>query len=124
MVRVMSIIQKVIDPATCKYCQSKKTRRYGYAKTEKQRWLCNTCHHTFIENPNILLNIKTSSNVIGSAVSMFSEGLSLNAVRRQLKHIYGKYLSDSTAYKCIVKYSQKALDKAKEQQPSVRDVWL
>ncbi len=124
MVKVMDIIQKAIEPATCKYCQSKKTRRYGQTKTKKQRWLCNTCHHTFIENPNILPNMKTPTPIIGTAVSMFYEGLSLNAIKRQLKQIYGKSPSDGTVYKWIVKYTKEAIDKTKEQQPNVGDVWL
>jgi putative transposase len=84
MVKAMEEIVKEITPCECKHYQSKKTRRYGQTKAKKQRWLCNECHHTFIEG-NSLPGMKTPSEQIGNAVGMYYEGLSLNAIRRQLE---------------------------------------
>ena len=124
MVKIMEEIVKAIEPAGCKYCQSKKTRRYGKTKAQQQRWLCNDCHHTFIENPNILPGMKTPSDQIGHAVSMFYEGLSLSAIRRQLSQIHDNMPSDGTIYEWITKYSKEAISKTKEYQPEVGNVWL
>jgi putative transposase len=68
--------------------------------------------------------MQTTSDKIGSAVSLFYEGLSLNAIRRQLQQIYGSYPSDSTVYEWVAKYSKEAISKAKDYKPSVGDVWL
>jgi transposase-like protein len=74
----MEQIAKEIEPCECKYCQSKKTRRYGQTQAKKQRWLCNECHHTFIEGDS-MPGMKTTTDQIGSAIGMFYEGLSFAA---------------------------------------------
>lgn len=114
---------KEVTPVGCKYCQSMKTRRYGQTTAKKQRWLCNECHHTFIEGESIP-GMKTTTDQIGAAVGMFYEGLSLNAVRRQLEQTHGTMPSDSTVYEWIAKYSKEAIAKAKDYKPNVGNVWL
>ena len=124
LVKVMNEIRKEIEPVRCKYCQSNRTRRYGQTKAGQQRWLCNDCHHTFIENPKILPGMRTPSDQIGAAVGMFYEGLSLNAIRRQLQQIYGIYPSDGTVYEWVARYSKEAIAKARDYKPEVGNVWL
>jgi transposase-like protein len=123
MVKAMEQMVKEITPCDCKYCQSKDTRRYGLTKAKKQRWLCNQCHHTFIEG-NSLPGMKTPSEQIGNAVGMFYEGLSLNAIRRQMEQVYGNKPSDGTIYEWIAKYSKEGIKKVKDYQPNVGNVWL
>ena len=124
MAKLMNNIQELITPATCKHCQSKRTRRYGHTRAKRQRWLCRDCHHTFIENENILPGMKTPTEQIGAALAMFYEGLSLNAIRRHLKQFYGNMPSDSTVYEWITRYSKEAINKDKEYTPKVGDVWM
>ena len=119
----MNEIAAEITPVECKYCQSKHTRRYGQTQAKKQRWLCNDCHHTFIEGDS-LPGMKTKTNQIGTAVGLFYEGLSLNAIRRQLQDPDGNMPSDGTVYKWIAKYSKEAIAKAKDYKPTVGNVWL
>ena len=121
---VMETLNAQIQPVSCKHCQSKRTRRYGHSKTKLQRWLCNDCHHTFIENPSIQPGMQTPVEHIGAAVSMFYEGLSLNAIRRQLQQQYGVYPSDSTVYGWVSKYTKEAIAKTKDVKPNVGSVWL
>jgi putative transposase len=68
--------------------------------------------------------MQTPVEHIGAAVSMFYEGLSLNAIRRQLQQQYGVYPSDSTVYGWVSKYTKEAIAKTKDVQPNVGSVWL
>ena len=117
------VIVTQLQPKPCKYCDSKRTRRYGHSKENKQRWLCNDCHHTFLDN-DAQPRMKTSPSRISAAVAMFFEGLSLAAIQRQLEQIYGDKPSDGAIYSWIVKYSEEAVSKAKDYKPNVGDVWL
>jgi putative transposase len=123
MVKIMEYVVKEIEPMACKYCQSKRTRRYGSTKADKQRWLCNDCHHTFIESDSLPC-MKTPTEQIGIALGMFYEGLSLNAIRRQIEQIHGNMPSDGSVYEWIAKYSKEGVSKAKDYQPNVGNVWL
>jgi putative transposase len=55
---------------------------------------------------------------------MFYEGLSLNAIRRQIEQIHGNTPSDGSVYEWIAKYSKEGVNKAKDYQPEVGNVWL
>jgi transposase-like protein len=68
--------------------------------------------------------MRTPSEQIGAAVSMFYEGLSLNAIRRQLQQMYDVYPSDGTVYKWVTKYSKEAIGRTKDLKPEVGNVWL
>jgi transposase-like protein len=119
----MTMMMNEILPKPCKHCGSNNTRRYGYTKAETQRILCNDCRHTFVDN-TALPGMRTPTDRIGAAVSMFYEGLSINAIRRQLEQLFGHRPSDSTVYEWITKYSKEAVTKTKELKPEVGDVWL
>lgn len=57
------------------------------------------------------------------AVSMFYEGLSLNAIRRQMNQSYGIYPSDSTVYEWVVRFTKTAVRTADGYTPRVGRVW-
>jgi len=68
--------------------------------------------------------MKTSTVQIASALSMYYEGMSLNAIRRHLEQTYRNYPSDSTVYEWIVRYTKVAIEAAKGYKPNVGSVWL
>jgi putative transposase len=118
-------MQKAIEaehPILCKYCGSSHVVRYGHSK-HIQRFLCRDCHHTFMDT-EALPGMKISPQVIGAGVGMFYEGMSLNAIRRQLQQQYGMYPSDSTVYGWIQRYTREAVNKANTYKPQVGDVWI
>ncbi len=109
-------------PEQCKACGSKRIVRYGYYQ-DVQRWKCKDCQRTFIHN-EAPLGMKTSVVQIASALSMYYEGMSLNAIRRHLEQTYRNYPSDSTVYEWIVRYTKIAIEAAKDYKPDVGSVWL
>jgi transposase-like protein len=68
--------------------------------------------------------MKTSTDQIGAALNMYYEGMSLNAIRRQLDQTHRNYPSDSTVYEWIERFSKEAISEAKKYTPNVGDVWV
>jgi transposase-like protein len=68
--------------------------------------------------------MRYSSEQIAAALSMFYDGLSLNAIRRQLQSIYAVYPSDSTVYEWIVRFTRKAVSEARDEMAEVGNVWI
>ncbi len=121
---VQEMIQKEFNPRRCKYCDSTRVVRFGHTKSKLgQRLLCRDCRHIFMDS-DTLPEMKTSAEQIASAVNTFYEGLSLNAIRRNLRQIYNNYPSDSTVYDWVTRYTKEALKQAEQYHPKVGDVWV
>jgi putative transposase len=106
----------------CKFCGSRHVVRNGHKKNV-QNWLCRNCGHKFVDN-KALPGMKVPVATIASAVGMFYEGMSLNAIRRQTQQRDNIYPSDSTVYGWVTRYTKVANAKANECQPDVGDVWV
>lgn len=122
----MTISREIVEnysvPDKCKFCGSRRIVRYGHYQ-KRQRWFCKDCKRKFADN-DAPPNMKTPTIQIASALSMFYEGMSLNAIRRHLEQMYHNYPSDSTVYGWIVKYTKVAVAKAKGVKVVVGDVWI
>src|SRR4030042_480208 len=106
----------------CKYCGSKNIIKYGYFKNQQRLW-CKECHHKFSDNDN-LPHMKIPANHCLSAIGMYWEGLSVNAIRRQLFQEHNYYPSDSTIYEWINKFAHKSYDETKNYRAKVGDTWI
>jgi transposase-like protein len=111
-----------LPSAGCKFCGSRIIVRYGHYKGV-QRWICRTCGRKFADTdaPD---GMRVPAIQIASALSMFYEGLSLNAIRRNLRQTFNNYPSDSTVYNWIVKYTKVALAVIKDYTPHVGHIWV
>lgn len=112
----------ILKTPKCKYCGSYHVVRFGHSK-QMQRLLCHDCGHTFMDS-DTLPTMKTSAEQIASAVNTYYEGLSLNAVRRNLHQTYGIYPSDSTVYEWLTRYTKEAIKEADKFHPQVGDHWV
>jgi len=106
----------------CKFCNSENIIKYGKFRGI-QRYFCNDCKRKFADN-DALPNMKTSTDQVGAALNMYYEGMSLNAIRRQLDQTHRNYPSDSTVYEWIERFSKEAIDEAKRYKPNVGDIWI
>jgi putative transposase len=118
----ITLIPNTNSKVKCKFCGSPNVIRYGHYKG-LQRWWCKDCHRKFASN-NALPNMRTPHDQVASALSMFYEGMSLNAIRRHLNQMHNYYPSDSSVYEWITKFSKKAIENATEYKPKVGDVWV
>jgi len=68
--------------------------------------------------------MRTPVEQVASSLSMYYEGMSLNAIRRHLNQMHRNYPSDSTVYEWITKFTKQAIDKSIQYKPQVGDVWV
>jgi len=68
--------------------------------------------------------MKTSVDQIGAALSMYYEGMSLNAIRRHLDQTHHNLPSDSTIYEWVERFTKQAINETKNYKPNVGDVWV
>jgi transposase-like protein len=92
----------------CKFCgEQEKVVHYGYSAKGTQRYLCRECGRTFLDNA-AKGRMQYPIEAVASALNLFYESASLSEIRRQLKLTYGVSPDDSTIYRWIVRFSQKA----------------
>ena len=63
----------------CKYCGTQDVFRYGYDRNGKQRFVCNQCKRTFIDN-KAPPRMRFPSEAIAMALNMFYESSSLSKI--------------------------------------------
>jgi putative transposase len=108
---------------TCKHCGSNAVVRYGSYKGIPRYW-CKACRRKF-KADDTLFHMKTPANQVSSALSMYYEGMSINAIRRHLQQEYGNCPSSATIYEWIDKYTQVAIREARQYKPEkVGDTWV
>ena len=112
----------VLEDFSCKYCGATDVIRYG-TENGTQYWWCKKCKHKFADNYS-QPEMKTPPNQIASALSMYYEGMSLNAIRRHLDQQYNICPSVSTIWEWIDRYTENAVKKARSYNPDVGDVWV
>ena len=122
LVKAVREVAPYLPPEKCKFCGSRHIVRYGHWQN-MQRWWCKDCKRKFADN-DAPEGMKTPSVQIASSLSMFYEGMSLNAIRRNLDQTYNNYPSDSTVYGWIVKYTKVAIIEAKSYTAQVGDIWI
>lgn len=107
----------------CKLCNSDNVIKWGTYKGI-QRYYCKDCHSKF-KADDALYYMKTPANQVTSALNMYYEGLSIKAIRRNLKQEYGNMPSTATIYEWIQKYTQYATDSIKGYQPEkIGNTWI
>jgi putative transposase len=106
----------------CKSCGSIHVRKYGLYKGV-QRYYCNDCGSKF-KNDDTTFHMKTDAKQVTSALSMYYEGMSIKAIRRNLQQEFNNAPSTATIYEWIQKYTQYAIDTEKGYKPEVGNVWV
>jgi len=106
----------------CKFCGSRNVVKYG-KRGYTQYYLCRDCKHTFVGN-DCLPTMRYPPEQVAVAVSLYYDGLSIDAIRRQLESSYHIYPSDSTVYEWIVKYTKVATQEAKATGIQVSNTWV
>ena len=106
----------------CKFCQSHLTAKYG-VRRGIQYYICRACGRTFsaIDAPE---GMRTPTQEIATALSLYYDGLPLTAIQRQLQQLYLDRVETSTIYRWIVKYSKKANSIMKSCKANTGNTWV
>ncbi|HXZ94481.1 MAG TPA: DDE-type integrase/transposase/recombinase [Dehalococcoidia bacterium] len=116
------LMRVIYEDFRCKVCGSANVVKYGTLRGI-QRWWCKDCHHKFADN-DALSGMKTPTEQVSSALQLYYEGNSLEAIRRHLEQEHNSHASDSTIYVWIERFTKTATDKAKTYKPNVGVVWV
>jgi len=106
----------------CKHCGSTNLVRYGQSGGV-QYWWCKDCQRKFADN-EALPEMKTPIMQVGSALSMYYRGMSIDEIRGHLDQQYGNCPSSSTVYEWITRFSDEATSRARSYKPNVGSVWI
>ena len=112
------------EAVRCKFCgEQQKVVHYGRTAKGTQRYLCQRCRRTFLDNkaPG---RKQHSKEAIISALNQFYESSSLTAIQRQLELTHGVKPRDSTIYRWIVEYTKKAVKALDNVPVKVGSTWV
>lgn len=111
----------------CKYCNSTNIIKFGtHTDTdgkEIQRYFCKDCQRKFTEL-DTLDKMKTPIPVIGAALNMYYNGMSLDGIQTELKQDYGLDLSQMGIYDWIIRFTKDAVQRTQNIKPKVGNVWI
>ena len=110
------------EKLVCKLCGSTQIVKYGQYKGS-QHWLCRTCGKKWTDN-GAVSGGKLPSECVAYSLGAYYDGLSINAIRRNLKQNYGVYPSSATVFEWVNKYTKDVVEKTKNLKPNVGSVWI
>ncbi len=105
----------------CKYCGSENIIKKGFVK-KKQLYKCKDCGKRFYMNGKFA-KMRTSKNLIVTALNLYFDGLSLRKTQRNLKQIFGETVSQVTILDWIKKYSFLVKEYVKTLVPQLSGLW-
>ena len=107
---------------SCKHCGSEGVVKFGTYKGVQRYW-CKVCKRKF-KADDTQFHMKTPTNQVSSALNSYYEGMSIKAIRRHLQQEHAHAPSTATIYEWIQKYTQYAVDSAKDYHPKVGNTWI
>lgn len=106
----------------CKNCGSPRVVKHGSYKGN-QCWLCRDCGKTSTDN-DAVYGGKLPAKCVSYALGTYYDGLSLNAIRRNLKQQYDVCPSSATVFEWVDKYTKRAINETKNLKPKVSGIWI
>ena len=104
------------EPIRCKWCGSVDIMKYGSRKGV-QEYICQKCGRKFIAK-DAPYKKQTPTEQIGTALTMYYDGLSFEDIARQLS------VNASTVYRWVIFYTDKAVKALGSLAPKVSGVWV
>jgi transposase-like protein len=109
------------EPITCKWCGSVEIKKYGLSGGT-QEYFCLSCKRKFTHNDNPI-GKRSSVEDIGTSISSYYDGLSFADIARHLKES-GHEVNESTVYRWVLDYAQKAIRMMENYKPKVSGIWI
>jgi len=107
---------------TCKWCGSDRVSKYGI-REGVQEYLCLNCGRKF-NTKDAPYKKQSSVDQIGSALNMFYDGLSFADIARGTGITYNNPVNESTVYRWVFSYTEKAIKAFGHFKPIVSDTWI
>lgn len=110
------------EKLVCKLCGSGQIVKYGRYR-DSQHWLCRTCGKKWTDN-DAVAGGKLPAKCVAYSLGAYYDGLSINAVRRNLRQQYGVCPSSATVFEWVNRYTREIIEKTAGIHPKVGDVWI
>jgi len=107
---------------TCKWCGSNDVDKYG-VRDGVQEYICLSCGRKF-NTKDAPYKKQSPVEQIGSALNMFYDGLSFADIARHLGQTYDNPVNESTVYRWVMSYTEKAVRAFEHFKPVVSDTWV
>lgn len=110
---------------SCPYCSSEDTKGNGKRNgniVNKQRYKCNKCHRTFIDEKDFE-RYKGNGKITTAILDLYFKGVSLRGIKDHLKQFYDLEIDHSNILRRIQKYSKLIDDYVKTLKPEVANIW-
>lgn len=88
-----------------------------------QRYYCKNCHRKFADN-DALPKMKTPVWIISLALHCYFNGMSLEAIQKEINQRHGAYYAQSSIYNWIIRFSKEAVRQAKSFIPKTGNTWF
>lgn len=109
------------EPIKCKWCGSDDTKKYGF-REGVQEYLCLKCGRKFSNTDNPY-GKRSTVEQIGTSISSYYDGLSFADIARHLTES-GNPVNESTVYRWVLSYAQKAVRMMETYKPKVSGTWV
>ena len=109
------------EPIMCKWCGSKDIMKYGIAEGG-QEYICKQCGRKFT-NRDMPFGKRSTTEQIGTSISSYFDGLSFADVAHHLSES-GNPVAESTVYRWVISYSEKAIKMMETYKPKVGGIWI
>lgn len=106
----------------CPSCGAKDIIRYG-TRSGRQVYKCKPCDKKFTDN-GALPGRKIPANQVGSALSLFFEGLSYRDIQRNMDQQFGFTPSTATLYEWVRDYTARGRDFLDDFKAETGDEWV
>jgi len=107
---------------TCKWCGPDQVSKYGI-RDGVQEYICLSCGRKF-NTKDAPFKKQSSVEQIGSALNMFYDGLSFADIARGTGITYNNPVNESTVYRWVFSYTEKAIKVFEQFKPVVSDTWI
>jgi transposase-like protein len=106
----------------CKWCGSTEVSKYG-VRDGVQEYICNSCGRKF-NTKDAPYKKQASVDQIGAVLDMYYSGLSFAKVARIAGETYDNPVDESTVYRWVMEYTEKAVRAFDCFRPVVSDTWI
>ena len=106
----------------CKYCQSSDVIKFG-TLNGVQRYFCKVCKRKFVDNQAIP-KMHNSTRNVADALNMYYEGMSLAEIRRNFIQQDNNYLTRTSPYNWVQRFTELAVKEADKYHPNVGSIWV
>lgn len=88
-----------------------------------QRYYCKDCERKFA-NPDAIPKMQTNIRDIADALNMYYEGMSLAEIRRNFIQQDNNYITRTSPYNWVQRFTDLAVSEAKNYKPDVGSIWV